>query len=576
MRLNLLSALTISASAQSVLAQGQCVTTQISRTPGGDNSSGDSGWAAISADGRYVAFASTSDNIVAGDTNGVSDVFVQDRLSGITMRVSSSSNGTQADGPSSVPAVSSDGRYVAFQSAATNLVPNDTNGKLDVFVRDRVTGTTTRASVADDGSEGDDDSFSPSVSGDGRLVAFLSLAGNLTPSDTNHLSDVFVRDLASDLTTRVSVSSTGTEGNGECGGVSYFQRGPALSLDGRFVAFQSFSDNLIPGDTNNHWDVFVHDLVTGTTVCASVTSAGALGDGDSYNPTISGDGVLVAFESFAMNLGAGHGPEIMLRDSQSGSTTKVSVNMNGGYANADSNDPALSADGHFIVFESNASDLVPQDTNGHGDIFVRDLQAGATTRVSVASDGTQGDSWSAYPSGSSDASSVVFVSDSTTFNSLGHSGANNVFVRACGTFSPAALCDSKVNSQGCTPHITFVGTPSTTATNPFIVGARSVINNRFGVLIYGVYASNTPFRGGHLCAGPPFRRTSIQNSGGHPPPADCSGVFAMDFNQLIRAGSDPHLYAGQVVYAQYWYRDPADPAGFSCGLTDAVRFTILP
>jgi hypothetical protein len=133
-----------------------------------------------------------------------------------------------------------------------------------------------------------------------------------------------------------------------------------------------------------------------------------------------------------------------------------------------------------------------------------------------------------------------------------------------------------VNSLGCIPRITFTGTPSTSGSSPFIVGARSVISNRFGFLLYGVYASNNPFSGGHLCAGPPFKRTSVQNSGGNPPPADCSGVFGMDFNVLIRGGSDQHLYAGQVVFAQYWYRDPADPAGFGCGLTNALRFTILP
>ena len=197
----------------------------------------------LAADGRFVAFGSDATNLVTGDTNAVSDAFVYDRVTGTTERVSVSSAGAEANGTSFAPAISADGRFVAFPSEATNLVPGDTNGVTDVFVRDRLTGTTERVSVSSAGAEANGTSFAPAISADGRFVAFPSEATNLVPGDTNGATDVFVRDRLTATTDRVSVDSAGAQANDR----SDF---PAISADGSVVAFVSTATNLVPDDTN--------------------------------------------------------------------------------------------------------------------------------------------------------------------------------------------------------------------------------------------------------------------------------------------------------------------------------------
>src|SRR5207245_298074 len=234
---------------------------------------------ALSADGRFVAFTSVATNLVAGDANGVSDVFVHDRQAGTTERVSVDSAGSEGNGASTGVALSADGRFVAFTSVATNLVAGDTNGAADVFVHDRQTGTTERGSVDSAGSEGNGASTGVALSADGRFVAFTSAATNLVAGDTNGVTDVFVHDRQTGTTERVSVDSAGIEGNGASAGV-------ALSADGRFVAFTSVATNLVAGDTNGAADVFVHDR--GTT--------------DTTPPTAPGNLVATAVSSNQINL----------------------------------------------------------------------------------------------------------------------------------------------------------------------------------------------------------------------------------------------------------------------------------
>jgi Tol biopolymer transport system component len=198
----------------------------------------------ISADGRFVAFASVASNLVAGDTNGASDIFVHGLVSRETTRVSVDSGGAQADGVSSRPAVSGDGRFIAFQSAASNLVAGDTNGATDIFVHDRESGETTRVSVANDGGQANASSFEPGINADGRFVTFFSPASNLVEGDTNNTYDAFVHDRVSGATIRASVDSAGVEGNS-------FTFMTTISGDGRVVAFESLSSNLVAGDTKS-------------------------------------------------------------------------------------------------------------------------------------------------------------------------------------------------------------------------------------------------------------------------------------------------------------------------------------
>ena len=249
----------------------------------------------ISGDGRYVAFRSSATNLVAGDTNGQRDVFVRDRQTGVTSRVSVSSAGGQGSGGSDDPAISDDGRYVAFQSDATNLVAGDTNAATDVFLHDRQTGATTRVSVSSTGVQGNAASDDAAISGDGSTVAWESAATNLVADDTNAKQDIFVHDVATGATTLVSVSSTGTQGTKS-------SNDPSVSADGTRVGFSSTASNLVAGDTNSRNDIFVHDRTTGETIRKSLTAVGAQANEANSDPWISGDGTAIAFESVATNL----------------------------------------------------------------------------------------------------------------------------------------------------------------------------------------------------------------------------------------------------------------------------------
>jgi Tol biopolymer transport system component len=389
-----------------LLADRPGVTTVVSVAP--DGTSGDSfSWdPSISADGRYVVFCSLATDLVPGDTNKKEDIFVRDRQMGQTIRISISADGTQANGNSEWPALSTDGRYVAFNTQANNLVPNDTNGKDDILVYDRQTGETARVSVASDGAQGDGASTYPAISADGRYVAFSSLATNLVLEDSNQRPDVFVHDRQTEQTERVSIASDGTQGNQD----SYW---PALSADGRYVAFHSTASNLVADDTNDSEDVFVHDRQTGQTERVSISSDGTEANERSYQPAISADGRYVAFYTLATNLVPGDTNgvvDILVHDRQTGDTARVSVASDGTQSNADSLLPALSADGRYVVFESYANNLVADDTNGSEDVFIHDRQTRQTERVSVGWRGAQGNSDSAEASISPDGRYVLFAS----------------------------------------------------------------------------------------------------------------------------------------------------------------------
>ena len=252
----------------------------------------------LSGDGRYVAFSSDATNLVAGDTNGALDIFVHDRQTGSTHRVSVDSLGMEANGVSQNPTISGNGTLVAFRSTATNLVAGDTNGFADVFVRDRLAGTTVRVSVGPAGAQGNNGSSSPALSADGRFVAFDSPATNLVAGDTNANFDVFIHDRACGVTTRVSLDDGGVQGNGS-------STGSDISADGRFVGFRSGATNLVAGDTNGVSDSFVRDRQLGRTARVSVDSSGTQGNGISYPTALSADASSVLFDSDATNLVAG-------------------------------------------------------------------------------------------------------------------------------------------------------------------------------------------------------------------------------------------------------------------------------
>lgn len=293
----------------------------------------------ISADGRYVVFWSGANDLVPGDNNGVNDVFRRDLLTKTTTRVSIDTAGGDANGESFYPTISADGRYVAFASSATDLVDDDGSTLEDIFVRDLESGTTERATVDIAGGDPDGNTRHARISADGRHVVFASPASDLVTGDGNNMDDVFVRDLDANATTRASVDTINGDPNGNSGSTIFFSL-PAIDADGTRVVFFSDASDLVPMDGNGFSDVFVRDLTART-------------------------------------------------------TTRVSVSLLGGDANGRSNagngSPGITGDGELVAFSSFASDLAPGDGNGAGsDVFVRDLQHATTTLVSGATNGGSG------------------------------------------------------------------------------------------------------------------------------------------------------------------------------------------
>lgn len=386
---------------------------------------GDSTDAAVSDDGRFVAFASDATDLVAGDTNGHTDIFVRDRADGTTERVSVNSAEEQAlDGDSERPAISGDGRYVVFRSGATNLragddviarelyirdrsagttevvsfsddeqdvgsgdypdisadgryvvfesnsvsFPNPTElGRLDIFLRDRTAGTTELVNISDSEEQASNGgSWYPTISDDGNLVAFASSANNLSPDDAQIHSNIFLRNRSAGTTTLVDVNSAEEQADYQTGGT-----GPVISANGLFVAFISGATNLVPNDPDRY-DVFVRDLAAGTTEMASVGSDEAAANSNSVTPAISASGRFVAWDSYATNLDPAdtyYSSDIFVRDRLQGTTERVSVTADAGPGDNSFN-PSISADGGVVAYESEATDLVSDDTNGNFDAFV--------------------------------------------------------------------------------------------------------------------------------------------------------------------------------------------------------------
>jgi Ca2+-binding RTX toxin-like protein len=384
--------------------------TRISVSTGGTSADNIATGGVMSADGRYVVFQSTATNLVAGDANGLFDVFLRDTQTGTTTLISTATGGVQGNNVSSVASVTDDGRFVFFNSSATNLVAGDTNGALDVYMRDTLTGTTTRVSTASDGSQATGASQNVDVTGNGAFIGFQSTANNLVGGDGNGFSDAFVKNLSTGAVIRISVADNESEANGN----SLVTR---LSDDGNRASFVSSASNLVATDTNGAvTDVFVRDIAAGTTTLVSVSTGGVSGDGTSFGSSISGNGRYVVFESNATNLVAGDTngvTDIFVRDLQTNTTTRVSAAGDGSQGDALSSQASISADGRYVVFFSLASNLVQGDTNGLRDIFLKDMVTGTVTRLSVAADGTELNDLSNTPQISADGHYVTFQSQAT-------------------------------------------------------------------------------------------------------------------------------------------------------------------
>ena len=400
---------------------------------------------AISADGRYVAFDNFSTNLVAGDTNGTSDVFVKNLQTGVVTRASTAADGTEANGYSQNVSISADGRYVVFESEATNLVVGDTNGINDIFVKNLQTGVVTRASTAADGTEanGFNGGYSISISADGRYVAFESEATNLVAGDTNGMVDIFVKDSQTGAIVRVNTAADGTVANG-------LSLGPLISADGRYVSFTSLASNLVAGDTNNAADVFVKDLQTGVVTRVSTSADGTQASGYSSGSAasaISADGRYVVFNSDATNLVPGNTNVfggLFIKDLQTGAIVRASTAADGTLANGYCQYSSISDDGRYVVFNSDATNLVPGDTNDSSDILCMDFQTGAIALVNTAADGTQVNGYVSVASISADGRYVTFASYASDLVVGDTNGVTDIFVAPNSLSPPQIITNSNV------------------------------------------------------------------------------------------------------------------------------------
>jgi Tol biopolymer transport system component len=449
-------------------------TNYLASTTGSASGNGYSDNPSTSSDGRYTVFASDASNLVSGDTNGTRDIFLFDNQTNTTRRLNLSRQGEQTNGPSNRPVISADGRYVAFESTATNLILGDTNGFSDIFVVDVITGAIDMLSLDASGTRANNSNFRPSISSTGRYVSFESSATNLVSSGTSvGVSHIYVRDrdvsgsgtfdtTGNISTVLVSQSSGGTAANGN-------SLQSVLSADGRYIAFASDATNLVSSDTNAVRDIFLRDRTGGTTTRVSVATGGTQATGgDSRTPSLSSDGRYIAFASSATNLASGDTngvSDIFVHDRTTTTTQRISVSTSGTEAfdpsatgfKLGSINPSISSTGRYVAFASLANNLTAGDSAGQKqnldandalDVFVRDRDVSAsgtydtsgnvaTTMVSLNKFGLQTlsilntqstASSDIFPSISADGRWVAFPSDAENVSGLSHTVTNLISI----------------------------------------------------------------------------------------------------------------------------------------------------
>jgi Tol biopolymer transport system component len=584
-------------------------------------------------------FASDASNLVLGDTNGRRDIFLRDTVAGTITRVNLSTGGAQANGASDSPAVSDDGRFIAFQSFAGTLTAGVFNGSSNVFVHDRQTGVTSLVSVSHSGAVSHGPSTSPSISGDGTLIAFESLSSDLVDSDTNAAKDVFVRNLTTNTTVLVSRIPGGVLGN-------LASSAPALSGDGRFLAFESLATNLAPGATAAFSKILVRDLSAGGPSLVSVNKFGVAADGPSFRPSISSDGRRIAFVSTASNLATVSQTfnNAFLRDRAAGTTRLINALPDGTPANGEAEGVRLADNGAFAALLSDSMNLTPGHTWFVRDAFLVDLTTGLSLRASVplttpgepiygvdAVGGVSDDGrFMTFESRSTNlvagdpgVASAIFLRDSLTTsyrdidadtwgntadsvsviffpptvgyvlvpgdcddsNAAVYPGAietcNGVDDNCDGTIDELAwssYCTAGTSVAGCIPTVSATGFPSAANTSGFFVQASGLPSGKQAIAIYGLAPTATVYAfdsTSTICVASPRARTLNLPTGGTAGP--CMGSYSLDW--LAWMALNPTALGNPLAPGQTFYAQVwyRDPgAALNANLTDAIRFDVCP
>lgn len=397
-----------------------------SQSSGGQKGNQESNEPSASRTGRYIAFNSDASNLVPGDTNGLADCFVRDRVTGETERISVPDGGAgQSNGTCYGPAIDANGRYVAFESNATNL-GGSANGQWQIYLHDRVDDTTVLVSERFGGGNGGNGrSGDPDISGNGQIVVFESLADNLVPNDSNGVSDVFIWNRSTGSMNRASIRTGGAQGNG-----GSFD--PEIAAFGKFIVFDSNARNLVGNDRNGKRDVFIHNRISRKTWIVSINSKEKRGNGISSNASVSADGRFVAFQSRASNMtGADKSKnlDVFVRDRKKGTTVQASLDSRGRQGAGWSGDPSISDSGRYIAFESTAGNLVGKDPNKKRDVFLRDRIKKNTKIVSRRANGQPAWGNSDDPSISADGRFVAFESEAKKIVLKDQDSKEDLFVR---------------------------------------------------------------------------------------------------------------------------------------------------
>ncbi|MCY2961971.1 MAG: hypothetical protein NTY35_17575 [Planctomycetota bacterium] len=562
-------ALALSVVARSAAAQGS-TTVRASVDSNGAQGNGGVGQLDLSANGRYVVFTTSAPNLVPAGSAG--QVLRHDLQTGETILVSAGPGGVPASTGCELPSISADGRWVAFTCGAANLGPVDTNNLRDVYLHDCETGANWIASGNPGLGPINSLSTNASISADGRFVAFQSPFTNLDPLDTNGMTDVYVYDRVAGTTQLVSITPSGVLGD-------LGAYGPSISADGRYVAFSTFSTTFHPADVNGLSDVYVKDRLTGTLTLVSARPDGIPGNGFSSRPSVSGNGRFVAFESNSTDLGPPDNPvyttiDVFVRDVLAGTTTLIDRTIFNGPTTSQSERPRISSDGRFVAFDSENQNLVIGDANAARDVFLHDRARGVTLRVSLSNSDQEAAGsllFSGNPAVSSDGTRVAFLSSASNLVAGDTNGFIDAYVRTspttvgttfcagdgtattcpCGNFGALGSgCGNPVQTQG--GHLFAIGSAS--VSNDTLVLRGEGMSTAYATYFQGTTQTNggsgLVFGDGLVCAGGSVIRLGAKLSPGGVSGYPAAGDQPISVRGQIPGGGVTRTYQG-------WYRSSA-------------------